>query len=684
MVKNAWSDAEAARFVEAAGDDPADRELALRVYTSRLIGRNPDLVMHGGGNTSVKLSRPDIFGNEQRVLHVKGSGWDLETIEAAGLPAVRMDPLMDLRQLEQLSDEDMVNIQRCNLLESTSPNPSVETLLHAYLPHTYVDHTHATAFLALANLPDVERAVDEIFGGKMALVPFIMPGFQLAKAAAQVYEANPSVEGLLLVNHGHFTFGDSAKASYDRVIEHTNMVERWFERQHQPVAPVSAGKSISADSILPTLRGVLADSLAEFSQARDIAMPVFDLRTGDAISRFLQRGDVADLARRGVATPDHVIRTKQFPLHLTASVLESGRPGMSSAVAGFVDDYRAYFDRQVVRHEGGKVMIAPTPNVFWLEGLGVVGSGANKKAAKIAADIAEQTLTVMADAEAAGEFRPIGDADTFDMEYWSLEQAKLGKGSAPGFTGKIVLVTGAAGAIGLATAKAFQALGAEVFLVDKDGSALERALDSIGGNSAGVAVDITRDDGAETALAACIDAFGGIDILVSNAGAAWSGALLDLDDSDLRKSFELNFFAHLAFGKAAARCFIEQGHPGQLLFNVSKQAVNPGKGFGAYGLPKATTFFLLRQMALEFGDAGIRVNGINADRIRSGLLTDGFIEERSKARGIDVETYMAGNILKREVEARHVADAFVALAQSERTTGHVMTVDGGNIEAALR
>lgn len=684
MVKNTWSDAEAAQYVDAAGDDPADRELALRVYTSRLIGRNPDLVMHGGGNTSVKLMRPDIFGNDQRVLHVKGSGWDLETIEAAGLPAVRMDPLMDLRQLDRLSDEDMVNIQRCNLLDSTSPNPSVETLLHAYLPHTYVDHTHATAFLALANLPDVEEAVREIFGGKMAIVPYIMPGFDLAKAAAQVYDANPTVEGLLLANHGHFTFGDSAKASYDKVIEHTNMVERWFEQRCEPVAAVSAGSGTRADDILPTLRGVLGDALAEFTQTRDIAMPVFDLRTGDGISRFLQREDVADLARRGVATPDHVIRTKRFPLHLTGSDLEAGRPAISSAVAGFIDEYRACFDRQVVRHEGGKVMIAPTPNVFWIEGLGVVGSGANKKAAKIAADIAEQTLTVIADAEAAGAFRPIGEADTFDMEYWSLEQAKLGKGSAPRFSGKVVLVTGAAGAIGLATAKAFQALGAEVFVIDKDSSALKQALKSLGANSAGITVDITHEDGAETALAACIAEFGGIDILVSNAGAAWSGTLLDLDVDDLRKSFELNFFAHLAFGKAAARCFAEQGHGGQILFNVSKQAVNPGKGFGAYGLPKATTFFLLRQMALEFGDAGIRVNGINADRIRSGLLTDGFIEERSKARGIDAQTYMAGNILKREVEARHVADAFVALAQSERTTGHVMTVDGGNIEAALR
>src|ERR1019366_6259658 len=231
MVQDRWPQADANAALAAAGSDPADQALALRVYTSRLIGADPDLVMHGGGNSSVKVRRRDLFGREIDVLHVKGSGWDLETIEARGLPGVRMAALLELRALPTLSDEDMVNVQRCNLLDCTAPTPSVETLLHAYLPHAFVDHTHATAVLSLANLPDVVAVCREIFGGRIALVPYIMPGFALAKAAAAVFEMNPAVEGLLLVNHGHFTFGNDARQSYRRVIDQVNEVEAWFARR---------------------------------------------------------------------------------------------------------------------------------------------------------------------------------------------------------------------------------------------------------------------------------------------------------------------------------------------------------------------------------------------------------------------------------------------------------------------
>ncbi|HHC29772.1 MAG TPA: SDR family NAD(P)-dependent oxidoreductase, partial [Rhodobacterales bacterium] len=268
--------------------------------------------------------------------------------------------------------------------------------------------------------------------------------------------------------------------------------------------------------------------------------------------------------------------------------------------------------------------------------------------------------------------------------YWSLEQAKLGRNTAPEYTGKVVLVTGGAGAIGLATAQAFAARGASIFLVDLSQEALAGALERLGPGHGGMAMDITAPGAAEAAIAGAVARFGGLDILVSNAGAAWTGEMADMDDALLRKSFELNFFSHVAFAQATTRVLRAQGRGGDLLFNVSKQAVNPGKGFGAYGLPKATTMFLVKQLALELGGEGIRSNGINADRIRSGLLDDDFISKRSQARGIDEATYMAGNLLKREVEARHVAEAFVALAGSKRTTAHIMTVDGGNIEASLR
>ena len=680
MIINRWQDAEARAMQEAAGADPMARELALRVYTSRIIGQDPDLVMHGGGNTSVKLRARDVFGDEVDVIHIKGSGWDLGTIAAAGLPAVRMAPLMRLRGLPWLSDEEMVNVQRSNLLDSTAPNPSVETLLHAYLPQKYVDHTHATAMLALANLPEVEAATREIFGERMALVPYVMPGFALAKLAAETFERHPDAEGLLLVNHGHFAWGPDAKSSYDRIVAQTNMVEAWLaDRRPEPLLPVAALPQPDLARTLSALRGAIGAHLPEGAP-----MPVFDLRRTGAVDAFLARPDLEDLAARGVATPDHVIRTKGHPLVLDAATVAGGAGAIAAAVDRFVAGYTAYFDRQATRFGGSKTMLSPLPNLAWIVGAGLVGIGADAKAARIAADIGEQSQRVMRDGEAAGGFRPIGEADLFDMEYWSLEQAKLGKGKAPAFQGRVVLVTGGAGAIGLSTARAFKAQGATVFLVDRDAGALETALQALGGDHGALACDITETGAAEGAVAACVTRFGGLDILVSNAGAAMVGEVATLPDDTLRASFELNFFAHLAFAQAATAVYRAQGRGGQMLFNVSKQAVNPGKGFAAYGLPKATTFFLLRQLALELGAEGIRVNGINADRIRSGLLTPEMIAARASARQIDEASYMGGNLLHREVEAHHVAEGFVMLAQSERTTAHVLTVDGGNIEAALR
>lgn len=678
MIANLWQDKQAKQFQDAAGTDSMARELALRVYTSRLIGQDPDLVMHGGGNTSVKLRGRDVMGREIDVLHVKGSGWDLETIEAAGLPAVRLDPLMELRALDALSDEAMVNVQRANLLDSTAPNPSVETLLHAWLPPRYIDHTHATAFLALANLPEVAEATREIFGDRMALVPYIMPGFALAKAAAEVFEANPQAEGLLLVNHGHFTWGESAKASYDQLIAHTNAVEDWLaQRRPAPLHPSAALPDANRAALLPRLRASIAEILGN-----DAPMPVMDLRASDDVMGFFARPDLDALATRGVATPDHVIRTKGHPLVLRKA--DQSPDGLRQALDAYAARYRAYFDRHNPRFGGAKTMLAPVPGLIWAEGIGLIGLGATKSAARIAADIGEQTLRVMRDSEASGGFHPIPEADLFDMEYWSLEQAKLGKGKPAALQGCIVLVTGAAGAIGAAIARAFAAQGASLMLIDREAEAVEALRASMGRDHCALACDITAAGAADKAIGACIDSFGGLDILIANAGAAMTGDMASLPDTTLRASFELNFFAPVAFAQATARVLRAQARGGQLLFNVSKQAVNPGKGFGAYGLPKAATLFLIKQLALELGAEGVRVNGVNADRIRSGLLTDDMIEARAKARGLTEDDYLSGNLLKREVEARHVADAFVALALSDRTTAHVLTVDGGNIEASLR
>ncbi|MEK9641526.1 MAG: bifunctional aldolase/short-chain dehydrogenase [Paracoccaceae bacterium] len=677
MIENNYSPKEAAEWRSAGGEAPADQDLGERVYTSRLIGQNPDLVMHGGGNTSVKVRRENLFGESCDVLHVKGSGWDLDTILAAGLPGLWLDPLRDLRRLERLSDEQMVNVQRSNLLDSTSPNPSVETLLHAFLPHKYVDHTHATPFLILANLPDAAEICKEIFGSKLGIVPYIMPGFALAKKAAEVFEEDPTVEGLLLLGHGHFAFGDTAKQSYDLIISHTQAVAEFLNLKTPTKLKVR--QPSQAHDILPVIRGLIGDMAGP-----EAPMPIMDMRNGPEEVAFLERSDLEELAQRGTASPDHVIRIKGRPLVLRKSIWSAGRTAIKSAFDSYADEYRATFDRQAPLADQPKTILPADPKTIWMEGVGLIGLGANATAARIAGDLAVQNARVRAVGEDAGGFFPIGEKDLFDIEYWSLEQAKLGKGTPPRLRGKVVMVTGGAGTIGFAIAKAFAREGAECFLIDMDQSMLERGLADLGSGHSGLVLNVTESGSAEKAMEACIDTFGGLDILVSNAGAAMAGALLDLSEEALRAAFELNFFSHQKFAIAASKLFKTQGRQGQILFNISKQAVNPGKNFGAYGMPKATTFFLMRQLALELGDAGIRVNGVNADRIRSGLLDDDFIAERAKARGVSEDQYMAGNLLQKEVRADHVADAFVALALSERTTGHVMTVDGGNIEAALR
>ena len=677
---NHWDDTEIQRRLHASKDTTLATDLVYRVYTSQLIGQVPDLVMHGGGNTSCKSVAVDLNGEEIDVLCVKGSGWDLGTIEAPGMPAVRLAPLMELRNLEALSDEDMVNVQRANLLDSASPNPSVETLLHAFLPYKFVDHTHSTPFLTLANLPEAEDVMRELFGKRLAYVPYVMPGFDLAKTGARIQAENPEAEGLLLGKHGHFAWGDDAKSSYDLIIEHTNLVEDWLaDRRPSPALPVSRLNAPDKIKFLQDLRGALSNAVNDTEQ-----MPIFNVVETDAALSFLERSDISNLATAGVATPDHVIRTKSHPMLLSTKAISGGREAIKAAIHDYSLQYTHYFEEFAKVASVQKVMLSPLPKLIWAEGVGLIGVGANQKEAKVITDLAEQNSRVMSDGADNGGFTPAAPDDLFEMEYWSLEQAKIGKSRPAMMEGKVVVVTGGAGAIGLATAKGFRLAGAELLLVDKDEDALDKALSVIGGGAKGLALNLIEDESAGAVTRAATEHFGGIDILVSNAGYAKEASISEMEETELRASFELNFFAHFRLARAAHSVMRRQGHGGQMLFNVSKQAVNPGQNFGAYGLPKATLMFLVRQLALEFGSDGIRVNGVNADRIRSGLLNDQMISRRSEARGVSEADYLAGNLLGQEVEARHVADGFLALAQSYRTTGHILTIDGGNVEAALR
>jgi rhamnose utilization protein RhaD (predicted bifunctional aldolase and dehydrogenase)/NAD(P)-dependent dehydrogenase (short-subunit alcohol dehydrogenase family) len=686
-MQSQWSDDDAEVIVRHYAGRGVNRDLALRVYTSRLLGRDRRLVLHGGGNTSVKTLATDLVGDEIEVLCVKGSGWDMAEIEPAGLPAVRLAPLRRLRGRDSLSDEDMVNFQRTNLIDAGAPNPSVETLLHAFLPHKYIDHTHSTAVLALADQPDCAEVCRAIYGRRMGLVPYIMPGFALARKAAETYETDPAVEGLILLKHGIFTFGETAREAYERMIAMVTLAEERVAGGRRTVfAPRTLPATLAAPAeVAPIIRGACA--IADPAVAGAYRRFVLDFRGNAAIRAYVDGAELARYSQSGVATPDHTIRTKNYPLLLPppeAGGLARFAAEVAGAVAKFAADYHAYFARQNPRHDGRKRELDAMPRTVLVPGIGLFGLGRSAKDAQIAADLAECTIETVAGAEAIGRFESIPEDDLFDIEYWSLEQAKLGKGEEKPLAGQVAIVTGGGGTIGAATARLFSRAGAEIAVLDRDAAAAESIAKAIGGAALALQCDVTDAVSVRAAFDAVSTRFGGVDIVVSNAGAAWQGRIGEVADAVLRQSFELNFFAHQTIAQNAVRIMRAQGTGGALLFNVSKQAINPGADFGPYGLPKAAELFLMRQYALDYGGDGIRANAVNADRIRSGLLTPDMIRSRAAARGIGEVDYMAGNLLRREVTAEDVAQAFLHHALALKTTGDVTTVDGGNINAILR
>ena len=685
-MRNQWDEYQAKATVAQYKD--VSEDIALRVYTSRLIGADPSLVLHGGGNTSVKSVTTNTIGEEVNVLYVKGSGWDLDTLEPPGLPGVQLDHLVKLRKLDCLNDEDMVNEQRTHLLDAASPNPSVETLLHAFLPHKFIDHSHADAILVIADQPNAKSLCENIYGDTMGIVPYIMPGFDLAKAAAEVYEKNPSVKGLVLISHGLFTFGNTAKESYDRHIEAVQQAEDFIasygKKKLSPInAKITSDAGEMLSSIGPCLRGLFSEETGQNW--------LIHYREDPAACAFASSLECKDWSQIGTATPDHVIRTKQKPLLLNPKHLndpEKLRKEISGALEEYKNNYHKYFKINAQRKGVDKKELDPLPRIILVAGLGLVTIGKSVRETEIAADIYQHTIDIIKKSFDIGQFAPLKDNDLFDMEYWSLEQAKLGKNKPAVAQGKIVYITGAASGIGLATAKLFAENGASLFLVDLDQETLVSEVKKLREQfKTGIAfqvVDVTAEKEVEKSFEYLTKIFGGLDILISNAGNAIRGKIGEVDSATLRKSFELNFFAHQTLASQAVQLFQKQKTGGVLMFNASKAAFNPGKDFGPYALPKAGVIALMKQYAVDYGKDGIRSNAVNADRIRTKLFTKEVLAERSTARGLTPDEYFKSNLLETEVFDTDVAKGFFDTALAEKTTGSVIVVDGGNIAASPR
>ncbi len=687
-MESGYRDADARAAVQRYG---GPEELALRTYTARLLGASPALVLHGGGNTSAKGKLTDRFGAALEVLYVKGSGWDLATIEPPGHPAVRLEPLRTLRALDALSDEDMVAELRHGLLDPSAPTPSVETLLHAYLPARFVDHTHADAVLALADQPDGERICREVYGAGLVWIPYVMPGFALARRVADAFDAaaasgaTPKV--IVLERHGVFTFGESAKESYERMIHAVTLAERAIADKRRTVATTAMHRTQGLESrVLPRLRGVLA-RLAGDPPERG---PIVTVRSADAVQDFLARRDGVELSQTGCATPDHVIRTKPTALFVDNpdyGDLDALARRLEEEATAYARRYDEYFARMCAEKGVTKKKLDPWPRVVLLPGFGACTVGATLAQANVVGDVYEHTISVMTDAADIGRYAPVSMSDLFDVEYWSLEQAKMKPAQRLPLGGAVALITGAASGIGRATAELFVAQGAHVVLVDRDAPALEQARAAIGKPSQTVAhrADVTIEGDVRAAVALAARTFGGLDVVVSNAGTAPQGRLDTPDGAEaLRASLEVNLLAHNHVAKAAAEVMLAQGRGGALLFNASKSAFNQGPGFGPYAVAKAALVSLMKQYAVDLGKMGLRTGAVNADRVRTRLFAGGVAEARAKARGVPVDEYFRANLLGREVLASDVAQAFSYLAQARATTGCVITVDGGNAAAFPR
>jgi len=598
-LKNDWSNNEAKKFVKKYKKIGFSKDMALRVYTSRLLGKNKKLVLHGGGNTSVKTRIKDMDGKKYEVLCVKGSGWDMADIEPEGLPAVKLEPLLAMKKKKYLSDEDMVNFQKRNLINIKSPNPSVETFLHAFLPFKYVDHTHSDAILNLTNRPEGLNFCNKIFGNKVSIVPYVMPGFILAKKINEVYSKNPNINCLILMNHGIFTFADDAKEAYSLMIKYVSQAERAIKKLK--VKKIKQIKNFSTkfdvNEIAPIIRGLLSEN-------KDQKF-VVNYRLNKHLKYFINGKNVRSYSSKGTATPDHVIRVKPFPLVITPkknSTIDEFKTTAKKAFDNYRKKYINYFSVNKKKVKGKKVMLDTSPRVVLVQNVGMFSVGKDLNSARIAGDLTETNARVISSVEETSTYKFIPEKDLFDVEYWSLEQAKIKKPKKL-LEGNVVVITGSTGTIGFETYKMFKSYGAEVVLLDYNLKRLKDLQSKI--KDLCIHCDVRNKKSVKKAFNRICEKYGGIDILISNAGTATNGAIGEIDDNILRQSFEDNFFSHQNCASEAIKIMKKQNINGCLLFNISKQSVNPGKNFGPYGLPKSALLSLCKQYAVDYGSYGL-------------------------------------------------------------------------------
>lgn len=669
-MKNLWDPEAVAQF--------EDNTLQLRVYTSRLLGQNSDLVLHGGGNTSVKIQQTNLFGEAEDILYVKGSGCDLATIDEDGFTPLLLKTLRKLAALENISDVEMIRQQQMAKSNPDAPNPSVEALLHAIIPFDWIDHTHADAVVTLTNTPEGNELIRKIYGERLLLIPYVMPGFKLSR---KVFEMTTKIdwtqfEGMILLNHGIFSFGDTALESYTRMIDLVSLAED-FLAKNSTLANTATTESVPGKAELLKLACIRR----KVSALRGTASLV-QLNFSAKARTFAKHTNVKEIATRGPITSDHLIRTKSVP-----AIIDPENPQRS--LDEFSSAYKAYFERHT---NGEQKCLDSAPRWAVWPGHGTIAFGANLTESGIVNDIAEHTVKAIQLAENltaegfSGGWQPVSEKHLFEAEYWVLQQAKLKSENVnqgeqktiSEFQGKIAIVSGAASGIGLACARELFAQGAVVVGLDLNPEISKIFCEP---GMLGLQCDVTDQKAVIEAVAETVRQFGGIDILVLNAGTFPAGQTIEeMGEQTWSRSLEINLTAPQQLLQACVP-FLKEGLDPAVVFMASRNVPAPGAGASAYSVPKAGQTQLARIAALELGKFGIRVNILHPDCVYdTGLWTPDALERSAKRYGLTVEKYKSRNILKIDVKAKEVARMVCAMSGAvfAKTTGAQIPIDGGS------
>ncbi|MEO5339862.1 MAG: bifunctional aldolase/short-chain dehydrogenase [Magnetococcus sp. MYC-9] len=698
-MDNRWSAAEAAQFVFRYAPRWGEA-LALRTYSSRLLGGERALVLHGGGNTSVKGEWLNLLGEKIPAIFVKASGWNLAGIEPEGHSPLALDFLQRLQGLATLGDAEMVQALRANLLDPAAATPSIETLLHVFLPHTFIDHTHADAILTLTNQVGGAALIAEALGDEVIVLPYVHPGFALSLAVAEAFAKAPHSRAMVLMQHGLLTWGETAQESYAAMVALVNRAERFIaQRLHlpPPVARVTLAEARQRYAELaPRLRGALAVKTedADHPWQRFVLRPLIT----EEILALLGTGERRELLLSPPLTTDHLIRIKPLPLWLEAQDTE----GIQAAVEGYRQAYRAYLQREGAAETGmppPEQLFDSSPRLIFMPGVGVVCAGHTSADAEIARDLAVQTLAVKGViARMGGQYEGVTPQAQFAMEYYGPQRAKLAPGGALPLGQRVALVTGAAGAIGSGICRVLLEQGCHLAVVDLPGEGLDSLTVELqsahGGRVVPVAMDVTDAQSVASGLREVIQKWGGLDLLILNAGLAHVSSLEEMQSEAFQRLQRVNVEGTLHLLSAAARHFRCQGTGGDVVLISTKNVFAPGANFGAYSATKAAAHQLARIASLELAALDVRVNmvapdGVFSDGKRSSGLWAEVGPDRMRARGLDaagLESYYQNrNLLKARITATHVARAVLFFATRQTpSTGVTLPVDGGLPDATPR